>query len=361
MKKIISKIATTTALSALLIAPAVANEFKVSVGGYANAGVASVNSDNTAVESSAIIQEAEIHFKAKTVADNGIEYGFQVQLEAASDSDQVDEHYAYVKGGFGKVTIGAENGAADLGAVQAPKFVGGLKMYGNSFTDAIIEKALPGIDDQHMSTRSEHASGDAMKIIYFTPRVAGFQLGLSHAPNNAAPKGAENNTDKSAATTNDINALSLNYKGSIGDMKLKVGGTYLSGHTIKSGAGYDDPETSSLGVNVSLGAWSFGVNTTDYESLNNKKNNDVETTNMAISYKTGGTTLGIGYTESDGSDDDDPTKKIDYKEYMIGGKTALSEGVALGYYYQDAEKKYKEAGMKAEDVQIFGVNLALKF
>ena len=61
-----------------------------------------------------IHNDAEIIFKGKGKAKNGIEIGFQVQLEAegAGEKIDIDENYIYVKGDFGKVEIGAENNAA---------------------------------------------------------------------------------------------------------------------------------------------------------------------------------------------------------------------------------------------------------
>ena len=43
--------------------------------------------------------------------DNGITYGAQVELEGYTIGDQIDEHYLYAKGGFGKVTLGADDAA----------------------------------------------------------------------------------------------------------------------------------------------------------------------------------------------------------------------------------------------------------
>ena len=44
-----------------------------------------------------------------------------VQIENSASGDSTDEHYAYVKGDFGKVIVGGENAVADLMTVSAPK------------------------------------------------------------------------------------------------------------------------------------------------------------------------------------------------------------------------------------------------
>ncbi|MGC6535255.1 MAG: porin, partial [Parvibaculales bacterium] len=163
----------------------------LSVGGQFTQSVNIVDADNgrdndgrtITVEDEVLAQNAEIHFKGKTTLPSGTEFGFRVELEAESATDQIDEHYLCVKGDFGKLILGAENGVGHLMQVRAPRFVPGLKAYDNSLTDAAIEKAYDivlesnAIEDAHMSTKLEHISGDANKLSYMTPRVGGLQLG----------------------------------------------------------------------------------------------------------------------------------------------------------------------------------------
>lgn len=93
-----NKLLIGTAAIALFASPALAAPIGVTVGGYYNSMVYNVDSDNSADYKDLSLQEdAEIIFKGKGKFNSGLEYGFQVQLEAASKDDQIDEHYIYVK------------------------------------------------------------------------------------------------------------------------------------------------------------------------------------------------------------------------------------------------------------------------
>ena len=203
-------------LTLLAVAPARADPIALTVGGFFVQSVAAVDADSgTAnLEDEGLVQNAEIHFKGKTMLDNGTEIGRNIQLVAEScddgdqdDGDQIDEHYLYAKGDWGKLIVGAENGVAHLGEVTAPGFVAGLKMADNSLTDAVIEKAYDvalgqnAIEDANMSTKIEHISSDANKVSYFTPRLNGLQLGVSFAPNNDSPDGGESDFTEIASGT----------------------------------------------------------------------------------------------------------------------------------------------------------------
>ena len=72
-----------TAIAALFTAPAAAGPIAVTVGGYYNSMVYSVDSDNVGsnFEDISLQEDAEIIFKGKGKSDTGLEFGFQVQLE----------------------------------------------------------------------------------------------------------------------------------------------------------------------------------------------------------------------------------------------------------------------------------------
>ena len=307
-------------------------------------------------------QNAEIHFKGRSRFDNGMEIGFQVQLEAEThDNDQIDEHYVYVKGDWGKVIVGAENGVAHLGEVTGPSFVAGLKSYNNSLTDEVIETAYDTIfdddiiEDANMSTKIEHISGDANKVSYFTPKINGVQLGVSFTPNNEDRKGGESNFDDIAGGQEDIIEYSLSYSDKFDNGSYKIGVTASQGNNVRDvvvdraitrqidsagtvvGTNYaqhvaGDPESMGFGVIVKYDNWTFGGNQTTYEDLaavgasySNEARLDengmaildedgaeirdkigkyafskeIETTYYGLAYRMGRHKFGVGFTDSD--------------------------------------------------------------
>jgi hypothetical protein len=124
MKKILMG---STALAALGLAanPAAAQDgkIKLDVAGYYQNFVTYVNQDEPSgvnYNPVNVRQEGEIHFKGETTLDNGLTVGFQAQLEAITQGDQMDETYLYFQGGWGRAIMGAENSAPYLMGYSAP-------------------------------------------------------------------------------------------------------------------------------------------------------------------------------------------------------------------------------------------------
>lgn len=414
---------TSTALSLLImasvsgVAHATLNRpFEVSVRGFFTAGVAAVSSDIDGQEENDFLQNAEIHFKAKVELDGGTELGIQIELEGEESSDQIDEHYIYAKGLWGKAILGAENGVGHLGEVTAPAFIPGLKTYNNSFSDVVIERALPGIDDEHMSTKIEHVSGDAPKITYFSPRLAGVQIGVSYAPNNNNTEGGESNFAVRTRQKN-IFEYSINYQYTFGkNGGFEIAYTHLNStntsdflaarvaddtarlaraaaivtaggqatfDTLTMGAqmaaitateaGVADaarmaaqartsaPSSKGLGLSVRYGAYHVGVNQTFYNDFEGHAGTDVETFNFGFAYDINAKhRIGISWTsseESGGGRNND----LDYKEITLGGGWNVAKGVGFGYYYQDARVDFVDATKRDLNVSVIGVLISLKF
>ncbi|MGI9440614.1 MAG: porin [Parvibaculales bacterium] len=331
-------------LLALAGGAASAEPVVVSLGGFFTQSIAVVDSDEPAgsnLEDNALNQNAEIHFKGRSRFDNGMEIGFQVQLESETSDDQIDEHYVYVKGDWGKVIVGAENGVAHLGEVTGPSFVAGLKSYNNSLTDEVIETAYDTIfdgdiiEDANMSTKIEHISGDANKVSYFTPKINGVQLGVSFTPNNENRKGGESNFGNIADGQEDIIEYSLSYSDKFDNGSYKIGVTASQGNNVTDvvvlaardqrnldadgvalttgtlvastidAVNAGDPESMGFGVIVKYDNWTFGGNQTTYEDLaavdagKYALSKEIETNYYGLAYRMGRHKFGIGFTDSD--------------------------------------------------------------
>ncbi len=169
---------------------------KLTVGGFFRSAYMVVVDDNEKGENFSFIEpgtdknldgffsDAEIHFKGRTILDNGLEVGARVELEGESEvdgdegGDQIDEAWIYFSGGFGEFRIGSEDEALALACILPP---GGTvnfsafspNQWGANAFSAISNSACTGVDDK----------SDAQKIIYITPVFAGFQLTLSYTPN----------------------------------------------------------------------------------------------------------------------------------------------------------------------------------
>jgi outer membrane protein OmpU len=299
------------ALLALLGAslPAMAQDkptIDLTLDGYFTQSVNLVDVDTkggASFEDEVLAQEGEIHFKAKTILPSGTEIGARVELEAEGATDDlIDEHYLYLKGDWGKVILGAENGVGHLMQVRAPRFVPGLKMFDNSVTEEIIEDAYDlqlgsdVIEDAHMSTKLEHISGDANKFSYLTPKVGGLQVGVSFTPNNRDRNGGENNVatsypgDGSHRLQEDIIEMAFRFTGSYRGFGYRLSHSNVSSDTL---LGTLDPESNSTGLQVYWDDWVFGANLSEYENLQALPDDkysgsaNIETLNYALKYKQG--------------------------------------------------------------------------
>lgn len=339
------KLVLGTAFAALSMAPAVAGPIAVTVGGYYNSMVYLVDSDNTGADytDQSLQEDAEIIFKGKGVADNGIEYGFQVQLEASTSSDQIDEHYIYVKGGFGQVILGAENSAAYLMQVSAPSFLG-WKTFDNNFeTWSEVAKYEKPLHDNY--------SADANKLTYMTPKVGGFQFGVSLTPS------AENSGGAGAGSTlllqqdngkyEDVMSYGVSYGGDLGGAKVKLSYTYEEGEK----SNVDDSEYA-VGAQLGFANFTFGGH---YFEADEPNGNDWEIMHYGAAYKMGDTTLGFAIQNQE-----DPTASNtnnDTDILILGGSTNLMSGVKLTYSYEQVQSDDTSKG----DSDFIGVGLLLKF
>jgi hypothetical protein len=142
--------------------------------------------------------EGEIFFQGEVKTDLGFVLGVNVQLEAYTSADQVDEHYIYVQGSFGRLVAGAENSAPYILHFGAPSPTGTFFGVEETVRFFFPLRPPPANKAASVSTFSQ-LTGDANKITYFSPRFApGFQFGMSYTPDDDAPQGVQ--TVNGAAT-----------------------------------------------------------------------------------------------------------------------------------------------------------------
>ena len=324
-----------TAAAALFTVPAVAGPMAVTVGGYYNAVVYSQDVDNTDTRDVGIHNDAEIIFKGKGKTNNGLEIGFQVQLEAegSGESDHIDENYVYVKGDFGKVEIGAENNAPYKQQVAAPK-VFGWKTYDNNFktwskASNFDKPLMDGIDS------------DALKINYYTPKINGFQFAASYTPDTSdksGDTGLYSDTGSGTAT-----AYGIKYSGKVGGMKVKAS---YGVNELDEDTGQTEAEDDAVGLSVSSGSITVGGNFQTVERAGAER----DILHYGVEYKLSKASK-IGLIIHDQEEDNGDELEI----IAVGGSTKLGAGTTLTYSFESLEDDVDG------DSEFFGVGLLLKF
>ena len=338
-----NKLLIGTAVAALFVSPAVAGPMAVTVGGYYNAVVYSQDVDVSEKRDLGIHNDNEIIFKGKGKAKNGMEIGFQVQLEGegADQEDHIDENYIYVKGDFGKVEIGAENNAPYKQQVSAPKIFG-WKTYDNNFATwskaSNFDKPLmDGID------------GDALKINYYSPKINGFQFSYSLTPDTSDKDGDTGLYSDSGSGS--ASAYGIKYSGKISGLKVKAsyGVNELDEDTNEPMA-----EDTAMGLSISSGNITVGgtMQTVERGADGNNPAVDRDILHYGIQYKLSKETkVGLIMHSQEEADGDE------LSIMAVGGSTKLGAGTTLTYSYETLEDDDPAKG----DSTFMGVGLLLKF
>ncbi len=228
--------------------------------------------------------DSETKIEAEGAADNGINYSAKVELETDADGDggdvNSDETRLAFWGGFGRVELGREDGAADN------MFIGGED----------FQAGTGGIDGDgdNLNINLVNDSGDAAKVTYFTPRVGGFQLGASFTPDTGD---AEDDSDDDAGNIEEHWELGANFTTAAGGADITLTAVASIGDAE---VGDDDLEDYGIGGGVEFGGLGVGVGYAFREDLG-------EGNGLTIGAKYGfgpaNVSAGYSYDDPDGGDE----------------------------------------------------------
>lgn len=385
MKKAILGTTALVAVSALAVGNAsAADKIKLNVGGYMQSTyyAASYGDDSGSAPTSEhldrigdrVTQEGEVHFTGRTTLDNGLQFGVNIQLEAYTATDQVDETFIFFQGSFGRVLFGSEDGAGYLMHYDAPSPV---PMY-----SADSPNIYPiGTTN---TTRPTMFS-DSDKISYFTPRFAGFQLGASYVPDASSETGAHSQyaPTKLEGGLDRGYSVAVNYVNKLGAVDLAVSAGYNSaevgntqtytgayvfdaatgGSTKTSTTAYttasaaEDQTEYSLGAQVGFAGFTVGGGYRQQQDLGGVKDADAKTYSLGVKYGMGPWAVGAQYSNRtiDSSTGSDP----ELENWVIGGQYTLGPGITAfgGVELYDNTTSSGIAG----DSEIYFIGTALSF
>jgi len=409
MKKVLLG-TSAIALAGAFTSPAMAAEWDVVVGGYyeAHTGYADSNNKNISGEFDGVDvkTDAEIHFKPSITLDNGIKIGARVELEGATNSDQIDENYVFIEGSFGQLLLGENDAVSYDFSYTAPDvtFVGV-----NSGDDTLY---LPFAAAFGTTSTFVEVEADSAGLRYTTPRIAGFQLGVSYARDaNKATDDAQKDTDASGAL-HDIWSVAANYVNTFGDFNVAASGGYTRGsrngfpavaaapgeYLLGDGFGFDldhldmydcngfgyaapflsaahieanhvvtkkatcasaktkggHPTAWNAGLNLGYAGFTIGGSYADY----NGAAGDMEVWDAGVSYETG--PWGFSFTYVHGDKNDVYDGEID--KFLLGVNYDLAKGVRLNAFglYDDASSKGKAADYEGDGF-VIGTGIRVSF
>ncbi|MEL6999788.1 MAG: porin [Pseudomonadota bacterium] len=406
----------TSAIALAAATSANAAEWNVKVGGYHNQMVAFASSDqdnNTGADFDGVDvkQNAEIFFLPSITLDNGLKFGANVQLESAGGTgtpDTIDESYLYVRGSFGEINLGSENSAGYKMTYGAPNKA--IIAFNSPSTDQYIpwtgNGAGNGIFRSTLgSTFIENdRNNDADRITYYTPRFAGFQVGVSYARDGLQDTNGQQDIN-AGGTLSDIFDIGANYVNDFGGVNVALsarwgiaskegadavaasptvftnaagvvtvdptggatpaGSTEIVAGTAASAAGAStDPTVLAFGANVGFGGFTIGGS---WAEQNDSGNNDGTAFDVGVSYETGPWGFSAVWFHGENVDDDQGfASGLDEEQdtFGIGIDYKLAKGVrlnAFGAYVDFSEDDPAAATNRDTDGFIIGTGIGLSF
>jgi predicted porin len=329
------------------------------------------------------LHNAEIHFKGETTLDNGLTVGAQVELEgeeagagfgpnvdgvAGGDGDQIDKSFVYWSGGFGRVSIGTQDGPI----AACPVFPPGATANFSGFSPASWGANTP------ISSNSICADtvSNSNSIKYTTPNFGGFQLVLAYQPSNNAEtygqvgvNGAGTPTHPDGSSSHNFAAYATySYAGDGWGVDWGGGGSWQGKRQHASGDANDHGTNSNYQtvLNLSFGGFAVGG---AFEFFDNAgDDNDAWVAGGGASYGVDAWTVGIqgshgtySATPAGGGGGDGGNATLN--RVILTGSYEMGPGVLLdaelGYTWFDDNSD--AANGDNDDYSAFDVGIGSKF
>ncbi|MEQ1888682.1 MAG: porin [Alphaproteobacteria bacterium] len=360
----------TTALvaSGMMVSAALAADpISMKINGFYDAAFVLHDDDAAGTGDSSVKQDVEINVNGSTVLDSGVTVGANIEFKEQIGGSALgnEEVFAYLEGGMGRTEIGSTDGAPFKMAYTAPYV-----------TDAHSVDTPIFWHISRFSARTTtriRMSGDANKVTYFTPRMTGFQLGMSYTPSNdSAGAGfvgggttagtAGLGTSDPATGTGWVNTFGVrsDANGGVEDI-IELGGSYVGEFAnlgIKLSAGYAwgdhesfgltaagrgvaspisaDPEAWHLGANFTSMGWTLGGGYYGSEGLVAgapgtlfRDDREEEAWNIGVTYASGPWQAGIAYMSSEQDGTRGAPGKSELSLVDVGAQYKLGPGVAI--------------------------------
>lgn len=387
----------------------VGGEF-VSYFGYASSDVStdpSVDFDGFDVKS-----DVTIAFSPEITLENGLQFGAVVELDGQEGN--IGDSFLFIDSSGGTVEFGSRPSAGYNMFYSAPdeSILGTNDGSSGDFIpfDEEAGSALVGNDtglgtlNSTFIENGANANDNADRINYYTPRIAGFQLGVSYARDPNASSNAQ--VDITAAGgLHDLFDVGLNYVAEFGDVGVAVAGRWgiasLEGSAAVAGSSglvvdgtgatvvrattadvqatdtvvlapvdavaagqSSNPTILGFGANVSYGGFTIGGS---WAEQNDTVLSDGQAFDVGVSYATGPWAVSFTYQYGQNVDDELANGSDEELQQFVAGVTyELAEGVAVGGFaaYVDFDEEFSDDGTAGgDDVDgfIIGGGVALEF
>jgi len=345
MKKILLGTTTLIGAASLFAGVAFAETPKVTIGGYENFEFGEVSDDlnskaadfnneftHPSQRPNAFRSDTQVDFKIDGKSDAGLGYGGEVDLLADTSVDvqgrgaNASKTFVYMDGMWGRTEFGSNVGADGTMKVDAgtiARATGGINGDWNYFANAanqyLAQAALPlsygltGAQSDVNGTGNftgQHTEENLDKVTYYTPRFAGFQLGLSYLPDQvnrgqgtATPTQGQpfgpDRVKNNAGMSQNIFTGGVNYDNKFGDVGVVLAAT--GEHGSAQNSLYDNLSAWNAGGKLSWMGWSLAGSYGHWGSSNTYKldhSNDTHYWDLGAAYEYGPFGVSLTYLKS---------------------------------------------------------------
>lgn len=329
---------STALISVLAFAPAAYAELEVVMGGYVSTQAGFFDNDQANSSDRDFRSKSEIRINAKGTADNGLEYGARVDLLTSTNlSSNARRTGIYASGRYGRVEFGDLDGASQNLSVLGPTV--GIGQLNGSYVNFIPTASRPSgssVDTGGGMIRSLD-SDQATKVTYYSPRLSGFQAGVSYVPEvDSQEDGEQVQFDNTAGNQRDMFELGLNYRNTYSNgIRVRAGATYdLS--QAKDTSNREDIRSWGLGMRVGYQGFEFGgayVDSGDSNNTDGVANDDETAFHVSGRYEQGPWGVALSYINEDY--DANGGRGIDtsggsYNAVVLGGAYKIADGLSAG-------------------------------
>ncbi|CAO3452136.1 porin [Azospirillum largimobile] len=349
-------------------------DVKVSGDAYFEAGYVSQDLDaNT--RSSEFRNRLRVNIIPTAKADNGLEYGARIRMRANSGADNVrsmdaDRAFIFVQGSFGTLRVGVSNSFSDETYISAP----------SDYVSAFVEQPAFWVGPNNNingTTAGSLAFGavqtsrntilypalavesNSTKIVYFSPRLAGLQLGASYTPRNDSSNTDVSRSQYTASSAanimgtgifEDIWEVGANYNNSFGGVSVKASTGYMGGSAVAGAPGiaYNDLTGWQAGVIIGYAGFSVGGSYTDFNRSGERQSfaaagapvtEAQRNWTAGIQYASGLLTVGANYKFGADAGRTDTPGSRHVNVYEVGVSYTVAPGLTLQAQYDYVDTK----------------------
>ena len=347
MKKILLGTSGLFGAVALFAGAAAAQTPTVTVGGFLDFQAGFIDDDVANSRSSAFRNDSEVSIRVDGKSDSGLGYGAVLDIEADVTNDSDDEGtnaartYLFLDSGIGRLELGSNTGAAEAMRIDASSIARATGGIDGSWTyfanqpqdsgagalvtlnsggtlDGVPFISVPSLPAGHGLTQGlgNESADNANKISYYSPRLSGFQLGLSYTP-ELQDRGQFIQTDRTQSAASDVIDAAVSYEGSWDNVSLGLSGAYQTG----SGAiGSEDIDAYNIGASLGFAGFSVAGSYGDWGDSLNTSGVDADYWTVGAGFDIGAVGASVTYLESS-------LGTNDFENLVLGADYSLAAGL----------------------------------